>query len=159
GDLNNDGQLDFIGVYSPLGAGTQGYDVLLNDGTGVLWNLPKDGELALGGGVIPSGTTIPPYAHADLAGPNGPHDVGSFSTLITDQDLDGDLDVFVSFFNIIQKTALLENRFSNGPAPVNPYQPSLPGARFVPRPRTYAGPGTGWLEGEQHSFEYEPFPG
>lgn len=142
-DLNNDGSLDLFAVYSPLASGKNGYNVFLNDGTGVLWDLPKEPG------------TIPSYEDPNFSGPGGATAVGSFSSLLTDYDVDGDFDAFVSFFSVHHRTALLENQFSSASVPVNPYDSSLPGARFVARPRTTSGSVPGWLEGEQPTFNAE----
>jgi hypothetical protein len=149
-DLNNDGFLDLVAVYSPLGPGTKaGYDMFLNDGTGKLWDLPKQGAVGV------TIKTIPNYEDQDFAGPGGATTVNSFSSAAVDYDQDGDVDVFVSFFNLFQKTALLENVFSSSTPPVNPYDPSLPGAHFSARPFHSTGPITGWLQNYQPTFNAE----
>jgi hypothetical protein len=143
GDFNNDGFVDVAAAYSEWPSGLRnGYNLFLCDSNGVLWDSTYDAFL-------------PVWTDANVAGNSH---AGSFCLASTDYDLDGDVDIFVTFANS-KDPALLVNGY-NGAAsnlPAHPTTPGLPRAKFTTTTFGTASPTgwvDGWLHGPQHRMNF-----
>lgn len=143
-DLNNDGFVDVLAAYQNHGpAGpTNGYNLFLCDSTGVLWDSTHAAFLT-------------PWLDANVAGTTG---AGSFCLASNDYDLDGDVDVFVTFSQL-HDMALLENGYngSSSNLPAHPFGHALPRAKLTARPFGSFSGGTwvaGWMREPLHRMNF-----
>lgn len=142
GDYNNDGFLDMCVGYTPVNAPTpNGYNMYVSDTTGTFWDA----------------TPLMPTWATQTAGPAGAN-APSFCFASSDYDQDGDVDLFVTFWNSgDHPTRLLENRYQD--VFQVPVGWSVPTVHFDVRPFEFsATQPSGWVEGFQRYLNWPPHP-